>query len=268
MGEAEMMVLGPSVEIEKVETDSALEKAQVRRDAMVAAAFAKASFGGDRSAAGRYAAEQRWKGHVKAEPKGRDFREVMATFRTVAEVFQERVKQDAKGLSDEDLQREFDAIDPVTEPTLEEQTYAGWKKQALAELISERKIERARGGIVEHVRSFDGMSVKIESGEQPVDGFMVARREHSRIVTAKEFFDETKGKQILSEFLKENRRRFGKDQFLGIWHNKENGMVYLDITDNIRDRSEAERLGRERNQISIWDVVNMVEIKTGGTGEG
>ena len=28
----------------------------------------KASFGGDRSAAGRYAAEQRWKGHVKQEP--------------------------------------------------------------------------------------------------------------------------------------------------------------------------------------------------------
>lgn len=30
----------------------------------------KASFGGDRSAAGRYAAEQRWKGHVKSEPQG------------------------------------------------------------------------------------------------------------------------------------------------------------------------------------------------------
>jgi hypothetical protein len=26
----------------------------------------KASFGGDRSAAGRYAAEQRWKGHVES----------------------------------------------------------------------------------------------------------------------------------------------------------------------------------------------------------
>ena len=28
----------------------------------------KASFGGDRSAAGRYAAEQKWKGHVKKQP--------------------------------------------------------------------------------------------------------------------------------------------------------------------------------------------------------
>lgn len=63
--EAEVVVLGPSVEIEKVETD--LEKARVKVDAMIAAAFVKASFGGDRSAAGRYAAEQRWKGHVKRE---------------------------------------------------------------------------------------------------------------------------------------------------------------------------------------------------------
>jgi hypothetical protein len=31
--------------------------------------FEKASFGGDRSAAGRYAAQQRWKGHVKDQPQ-------------------------------------------------------------------------------------------------------------------------------------------------------------------------------------------------------
>ena len=58
--EAEVVVLGPSVEIEKVETGSALEKAPVRRDAMVEGALAKPSFGGYRSAGGRYAAERRW----------------------------------------------------------------------------------------------------------------------------------------------------------------------------------------------------------------
>jgi len=42
-----------------------LRKAQVKVDAMIQAALVKASFGGDRSAAGRYAAEQRWKGHIR-----------------------------------------------------------------------------------------------------------------------------------------------------------------------------------------------------------
>jgi hypothetical protein len=176
-----------------------MEKAQVKVDAMVEAALMKASFGGNRSEAGRYAAEQRWKGHVRADAE---------------------------------------------------------------------QILRVRGGIIDTVRREEGMSVKIDSGLQPKDGYMVARKEYSKIVSAEDFFDATKGKKILGDFLKENRERFQKDQYLGIWWNTKTGKVYLDITDNISDRSKAESLGKERNQISIWDVVNKVEIQTGGTGEG
>jgi hypothetical protein len=176
-----------------------LRKMVVRRDAMVQLAFIKASFGGNRSEAGRYAAEQRWKGHVRADAE---------------------------------------------------------------------QILRVRGGIIDTVRREEGMSVKIDSGLQPKDGYMVARKEYSKIVSAEDFFDATKGKKILGDFLKENRERFQKDQYLGIWWNTKTGKVYLDITDNISDRSKAESLGKERNQISIWDVVNKVEIQTGGTGEG
>ena len=175
------------------------ERARVMVDSRVIAEFMKASFGGDRSAAGRYAAEQRWKGHVK-----------------------------------EDAER----------------------------------ILRVRGGIIDTVRREEGMSVKIDSGLQPKDGYMVARKGYSKIVSAKDFFDATKGKKILGDFLKENRERFQKDQYLGLWWNTKSGKVYLDITDNISDRKQAESLGKERNQISIWDVVNKVEIQTGGTGEG
>jgi predicted GNAT family N-acyltransferase len=52
----------------------------VQVDAMVAASIKKASFGGDRSAAGRYAAEQRWKNHQKKEDdkKGRGAKSPLA----------------------------------------------------------------------------------------------------------------------------------------------------------------------------------------------
>ena len=46
----------------------------------------KASFGGDRSAAGRYAAEQRWKGHVKREGKGGDGKTLKEATAEVADV--------------------------------------------------------------------------------------------------------------------------------------------------------------------------------------
>jgi hypothetical protein len=72
-----------------------LRKMVVRRDAMVQLAFIKASFGGDRSAAGRYAAEQRWKGHVKAgvkvpaTAKAKDITEELKTyFGTDTETYQ------------------------------------------------------------------------------------------------------------------------------------------------------------------------------------
>ncbi|NBR70511.1 MAG: hypothetical protein EBT75_00180 [Proteobacteria bacterium] len=60
-GEREVLVLGPSVEVQRVVPSTEA----VGKDL---AFLGKASFGGDRSAAGRYAAEQRWKGHVKKQP--------------------------------------------------------------------------------------------------------------------------------------------------------------------------------------------------------
>ena len=60
-----VFAMAASSDVEKMKTT-------VRRDAMIAAALAKASFGGDRSAAGRYAAEQRWKGHVKQSSESHD----------------------------------------------------------------------------------------------------------------------------------------------------------------------------------------------------
>ena len=69
--EQEVLVLGPKVDVVAVGDNT------MRRSisAAEAAKIYKASFGGDRSAAGRYAAEQRWKNHRKKdEGKGRSER--------------------------------------------------------------------------------------------------------------------------------------------------------------------------------------------------
>jgi hypothetical protein len=52
--------------------------------------------------------------------------------------------------------------------------------------------------------------------------------------------------------------------YLGTWLNE--GKVYLDVSENIMDRAEAIRLGQERNQLAIYDVVAGDSIDTGGTG--
>lgn len=123
--------------------------------------------------------------------------------------------------------------------------------------------------VLEKVRANGGLSVNMLSGSEPVAGYMVAKgTDLGDIVSADDFYDETKIQGIISSYFKKHKTELsGNDNYLGIWHNTEDGQVYLDVSRNILDRTEAIIAGQERNQISIWDVVNFEEIGTGGTGD-
>lgn len=122
--------------------------------------------------------------------------------------------------------------------------------------------------ILERVKANGGLSVNMLDGSEPTKGFMVAKGgDIGDIVPADKFFDPVEGPKALSSFMKQNRDTLTKGSYLGLWHNTADGNVYLDVSDNIIDRATATRAGRDRNQISIWDVANFKEIDTGGTGE-
>jgi hypothetical protein len=123
--------------------------------------------------------------------------------------------------------------------------------------------------VLEKVRANGGLSVNMLSGNEPTGGYMVAKGTNlGDIVSADDFYDETKITGILSDYFKKNKSELsGSDNYLGIWHNTEDGQVYLDVSQNILDRTEAIIAGQTRDQISIWDVVNFEEIGTGGTGD-
>jgi hypothetical protein len=121
---------------------------------------------------------------------------------------------------------------------------------------------------LERVKANGGLSVNLKDGSEPTKGFMVAKgKKYAAIVKAEDFFDETKGAEILSSYMKRNKADLatGKN-YLGLWHNQDDGQVYLDVSENIMDENEATSRGRDRDQISIWDVANFKEIQTGGTG--
>lgn len=122
-------------------------------------------------------------------------------------------------------------------------------------------------GILDKVKENGGLSVRLTNGSEPISGFMVSRKGFGAIVDAKDFFNPEKGKKALSDYMKKHKEKLstGKD-YLGIWHNKDNGKVYFDVSMNIKDRQSAIDAGKANDQISIWDVVNFDEIATGGTG--
>jgi GNAT superfamily N-acetyltransferase len=121
---------------------------------------------------------------------------------------------------------------------------------------------------LERVKENGGLSVSLKDGSEPTKGFMVAKgKKFAAIVKADDFFDEAKGAEILSSYMKKHKSEFNNsNNYLGLWHNTDDGQVYLDVSENIKDEGEAISRGRDRDQISIWDVANFKEIETGGTG--
>jgi len=110
--------------------------------------------------------------------------------------------------------------------------------------------------------------VNMVDGSEPTSGYMVAKgSQYGAIASEADFYDSVKGPKILADYMKKNKSDLatGKN-YLGLWHNKDDGQVYLDISENIQDRETARNLGAKRDQISIWDVTNFAEIETGGTG--
>ena len=122
--------------------------------------------------------------------------------------------------------------------------------------------------ILDRVKENGGLSVNMVDGSEPTSGYMVAAgTQYGATVSAADFYDPIKGPKILADYMKKNKSDLGTGKnYLGLWHNTEDGNVYLDVSQNIQDKGEAISAGQARDQISIWDVANFAEIQTGGTG--
>jgi hypothetical protein len=117
------------------------------------------------------------------------------------------------------------------------------------------------------VTSGDGKVVV--SGDQPKSGFAVATGIAGQIHPASDFFDRQKGVAIVDKYLETNASVFAKpDMHLGVWHEVSSGRVFLDVTQVFPSnaRSVAIQAGRDRNQISIFNLRTLKEIPTGGDG--
>jgi hypothetical protein len=106
-------------------------------------------------------------------------------------------------------------------------------------------------------------------GDVPQDGFIVAKQGTTKIVRQEQFLgDPVFAKDTIKAFMRKHARELSKpDSFLGIWHDKANGEVVLDVTFKVKDRDEAIAAGAKENQQYIWDVIAKEAIYTGGTGD-
>jgi hypothetical protein len=124
-----------------------------------------------------------------------------------------------------------------------------------------------RPSVFDRVRDRGGLSVRLLTGEEPTAGYMVTlpSEQYGTIVRAADFFDTEAGIDEITDYVMAHQDELA-DNYLGIWHDADNGEVALDVALNVQDELAARTIALENDQQAIWDVVNGREIETGGTG--
>jgi len=81
-----------------------------------------------------------------------------------------------------------------------------------------------------------------------------------------------KGKVVSGDVLRTflaDRQKLLRDPrcSVGTWYDGASGCTYVDISATLADKAQAVMLGKRYNQISIFDLAALREIRTGGTGK-
>ena len=133
------------------------------------------------------------------------------------------------------------------------------------------KAARIAGQSAQITAETGGSTISTKNGSVPKSGFMVAVDADRSKVIKVDLDDPNAEKKLASEikkYMDDNKDKLSeKGKFLGTWQDTATGDLYLDVSTHVRNKAEAVELGRKNNQIAIWDVKNMAEINTGGTGE-
>lgn len=103
------------------------------------------------------------------------------------------------------------------------------------------------------------MKLTLENG-----GYTLENENSGRYVLATGI-NETIVKELNETVLKEYHDTVKKlnnpSYTLGTWFNKKNGLFYLDTVELVNDLETAKKLGKERNELAIYDLEKNVEIE-------
>lgn len=127
---------------------------------------------------------------------------------------------------------------------------------------------RAPGGIAHRTMAQGGISYHVKTGKEPKSGYMCATyTDRSTWLKGDDVKDPEKRTAAIKDFMKKNDDVLSDpDNYLGTWFDTSTGSISLDISRNFSNKAEAVKFASEHNEKAIWDVKNMTEIPTGGTG--
>jgi hypothetical protein len=126
----------------------------------------------------------------------------------------------------------------------------------------------AVGGISHRTITGGGISIHVKNGKEPKSGYMCATyTDRSTWLKGDTVSNPEKRTAAIKSFMEKNKDVLSDpDNYLGTWYDTSTGNISLDISRNFKSKSAAVKFATEHNEKAIWDVKNMAEISTGGTG--
>lgn len=113
--------------------------------------------------------------------------------------------------------------------------------------------------VLEQIHTPDGgFTYHAVTGAQPTTGYALSvHPERGALMN-----DQEADVVALAEYAAKNWDLLSQENnFLGGWHNPDDGKVYLDVSTVVQTEAEAERLGREADQLAYFDLVKGQSIK-------
>ena len=102
-----------------------------------------------------------------------------------------------------------------------------------------------------------GFTFRNAPGDGPTSGYMVSTNPESERVIPTATLTPQAVRDYINEF---GGTLNSSDKYIGGWD--DGGNFYLDISTHVQDKEEAIELAKQYNQLAIWDIAAMDEIRT------
>ena len=109
--------------------------------------------------------------------------------------------------------------------------------------------------LIQSLRQSGGASINKDL-KSPIDGYMVSFEGAEIVFNTNSDIDIN----CLTYAIQRTFSGIGDDLYFGIWKDQTNGKIYFDISENIKEKNSAIRIGRSRKQIAIYEVVSNCSI--------
>jgi hypothetical protein len=115
-----------------------------------------------------------------------------------------------------------------------------------------RKAGDRFGRLLDQIKQPDGgFTVHAVTGRQPTTGYALSLykgRETTKPAEDLKLVDLVRFAMANEDLLRQ------PDHYFGVWHNPKNNLIYMDVSRVVQSAAEAERLGRQNQQLTYFDL--------------